>query len=198
MEIKPGDAVVVKGKKVLHTVLIIGPLSTQVQDDRENEFWVPNGRIQLSVSKESFLNGPPVAIEEPPAPPTYAPVPATDESIIDYKQFVASLSCNGYRLYVACREDGVDKARSEYLEWSGEELDDSHVKHYENKPISREWFLCFQLDESVVYPFPLLARGTGRISGNKAPCGYYREHNVEVCYAALVEEAVRAGLRAQI
>jgi hypothetical protein len=118
----------------------------------------------------------------------------------EYKSLLQDLCQKGYTLHLACKPEYVDLGRAEYASWTeskeypqGEKLPEDRIKIYENA-FSREWFLIFQYSPEVSYPFPIIERGTG--GGKGTPCGLHLRGRVEVCYAEVAEQLVRAGLRA--
>ena len=114
--------------------------------------------------------------------------------------FVSSLLATGYRLRVAAREDGIEKARDEYREWTvGEELPDGCMYVNDTALTAREWFLDFEYDDGISYPFPIIEMGTvGKMNRTTEAGGRALHHNgkVTACYTEIAEFVIRAGVRA--
>ena len=131
--------------------------------------------------------------------PTKAPVyvaHAVPESISD---FVSYLKNSEYTLHVVCRnEDQVDRVIAEYAEWSGGEAlqEETILTSFDGSKWDREWFLIFKYSPDISYPFSVLERGTGGRKRQSSPVAWHRKGKIESCYAAVAEQLVRSGLRA--
>jgi hypothetical protein len=152
---------------------------SQIQTDNDNTFWVRTEKLK--------------PVKEKVKPATIA----ISDGPTAWGDFVVYLTTVGYKLYAYSRVDGIEQVQAEYLAWAGEEMDDNLIKLYDNKPVPREWVLSFTLSGHVVCPFPIEIMGTTGKRPTQKPRGLYRtSQRVEVNFAAIVEQLVRAGLRA--
>jgi hypothetical protein len=111
----------------------------------------------------------------------------------DVSHLVSYLQHVGCKLYAHGKNEAdVDRAFNEYLTWSGESLPE--IVKIQEKAYGREWFLIFKFSADVSYPFPIIEMGTG--GGEGTPTGLHRSDFVTVCYPQIIEQLVRAGLRA--
>jgi hypothetical protein len=108
--------------------------------------------------------------------------------------FVAYLQRSRYRLYLSCKPELVGQGEDEYLVWTGgESLSSDAVRTYE-KAYGREWFLTFEYSADIQYPVSVIERGTG--GGQGTPSILHKNGRCELCYWQVIEQLVRAGLRA--
>jgi hypothetical protein len=108
--------------------------------------------------------------------------------------FVAYLQRSKYRLYLSCKPELVGRGEDEYLVWTGgESLPENAVRTYEDA-YGREWFLTFDYSADIQYPVSVIERGTG--GGQGTPAILHKNGRCELCYWQVIEQLVRAGLRA--
>ena len=107
--------------------------------------------------------------------------------------FVTYLQSSKYRLYLSCKPELTEVGESEYIAWSGESLPEDAIRTYENA-YGREWFLTFEYSDDIQYPVSVVERGTG--GGQGEPVILHKNGRCELCYWQIIEQLVRAGLRA--
>jgi hypothetical protein len=119
---------------------------------------------------------------------------AQAQGIDAISSFVSYLQRSKYRLYLSCKPDLVEQGENEYSTWTGgDSLPEDAVRVYE-KAFSREWFLTFEYSPDVQYPVSVIERGTG--GGQGEPVILHKNGRCELCYWQVIEQLVRAGLRA--
>lgn len=164
-------------------VLAIEGSLSRIRTDNDNAFWVPSAKLKRAATKP--------AADLPIDPPEL--VPDNDENVA---AFIAHVNATGFILRVDCREDGLATAEAEYVEWCGEELPAAAVRHYENRPIAREWRLTFDIKGLGACPFPVAIMGTNSRQSSKTVRVLMHSTGRAYCYyAAIIERLVRAGLR---
>jgi hypothetical protein len=109
-------------------------------------------------------------------------------------EMVTYLQRSKYRLYLSCKPEFVGVGENEYLIWTGGEvLPEGAIRVYENA-YGREWFLTFEYSADIQYPVSVIERGTG--GGQGTPSILHKNGRCELCYWQVIEQLVRAGLRA--
>lgn len=173
--------------KTYGTVSVIaeeGGLS-QIRTQSDIEFWVPTENLKAMKEPKVVYTGPRVVEPKNKTPECWAAL-------------IAYLYATGYTLRAQCREDGQQIVETEYREWSGEDFPEVALRHYENRPTPREWRLSFSIkDFSMELPFALEIMGTTGNKPTQRPRGLLATNGrVEVYFASIVQQLVRAGLRA--
>jgi hypothetical protein len=164
----------------------------QVLDLRELSATIIDGEEQKTVSRAKLK---PVPTYSPVRTPVYV-AQAVPEAIFD---FVGYLKSSEYTLHVVCRtEEQVEQVATEYAEWSGGESlpEETILTSFDGSKWDREWFLIFKYSPDISYPFSVLERGTGGRKRQSSPVAWHRKGKIESCYAAVAEQLVRSGLRA--
>lgn len=188
MEIKTGDVVSIQGSKDTYTVVDAEGGGHNLIDQRGHSAWVPNAKI---VSPKLPT---PAAVRKAKKTATVAPLIYKDDA--DYDALLSYLLATGYTLRAQGRPEGIDIIREEYRQWTGgEELDAMHVREHAEQFSVHEWFIHFKYTPEMPCPFPLVQMGTG--GGQGKPCGLVDGSRVTVCWAVIVEELVKLGLRAR-
>lgn len=195
------------------TVLGVSGTKTQITTSNDNTFWVPTDKLKyktikvhetvtgrFQASKPNFteverklITVDTVKIEQA--------VAATGDfgSLESIDAFVQFLEATGYTLIVHVRHDGLELVEAEYRQWCGEELSGEAIRHYENKPVQRQWRLGFTLSNpETKLPFPVDIMGTTGRRPTVKPRGLIQGKYVVVYFASIIEELVRAGLRVTI
>lgn len=164
------------------TILAIEGALAHIQTENEVPFWVRAEKLK--------------PVKEPKLVPTKAP--DVDEAANAWQKFVAYLEGVGYKLEVHTRTATVEQVSDEYTAWSGESLPDATIKIYDNRPMQeRCWRLFFHLSDGIAVPFVIDLAGCGKKQPTQKPRGlWHRNGRVEVYFASIIEQLVRAGLRA--
>lgn len=153
------------------------------EDEREvRAFW----------TRRETLYMPPVYV--PPAPDV---IPQTD-CTASWADLAGIIADGPYRLDVHAKHDFIEQAEYEYLAWSDDLLPEGAIRIYENRPTGREWRLSFPLPECARIPFPIDIMGITGQQPTRQPRGLLKSGRVYVYFTELVEQFVRAGLRATI
>ncbi len=181
-----GDSVKVKGRW-----FNIADVQTEEEIEQLKRANVEAGR-RLRKAEEDAKLAVEAALKGAPKVPVFlAQAVDGDETV---SAFVAYLQRGKYRLYLSCKPDLVGQGEDEYLVWTGgESLPEDAVRTYENA-YGREWFLTFNYSADIAYPVAVIERGTG--GGQGTPSILHSNGRCELCYWQVIEQLVRAGLRA--
>ncbi len=175
------------------------PVEVEVieQDQDGVKIRFATGREQWTDARNLVLpKTAPIVRKTKEAKPRKKPVllPRTGGNLAD---LIAYCEETTYYLVACCKPEGIDRAKAEYRAWSGEALDSEFIRVQSASFFSdREWHFRYNYDAHAPTPFPLVE---GRTGGGRAlgePAGIVQNGYVTVYSPALVEQVVRAGLRA--
>lgn len=123
------------------------------------------------------------------------PAKTTD---VDVPTFVEYLNETGFHLEVyAFSPEQAERVRAEYRDWTGTELPEKNLKIYDGAGYSREWRLNCPYSDDMPCSTPIIEGGSiGRGHPSETPHGLRRGNTVGFYYSEMIEELVRAGLRA--
>lgn len=137
----------------------------------------------------------PQAAKPVPKPPRA--IPQVDTTA-PWAALAADIARGPYRLEVQTKHDFLDEVQYEYLSWCDEILPEDAIHVYENRPTNRCWRLFFPLPSCSKIPFPIEIGGVTGRHPTGTPRGLLYKGRVDVYFAELVEQLVRAGLRVTI
>lgn len=173
-------AVAKYGNYGLVTILETSGGLSKIHTDNDDEFWVKSERLKAVRQKTEWATA----------------EPALDTTDDAWGRFAAYLGGAGYRLEVHARSTDVEQAEAEYQTWSGEALPPTAIHVHDNRPTPREWRLFFRLPKNIEVPFVIEIAGTTGRHPTNHPRGLLSENGrVQVYFASIIEQLVRAGLR---
>jgi hypothetical protein len=113
-----------------------------------------------------------------------------------FDAFVALLNSVGFLFDVRVREDGIETAKAQYRNRTGEELPEFAVYLHTNPDAwtAVEWRICATVPEGTVFPFETAIAGTlgrGRSVGSALLDGCHLTINVESIVGALAQSGLR-------
>ena len=188
------EKALLKGK-VVEVLEEVGSLA-RVQPEGGEEFevyWAKITDLKPYITKEALevLRHKRATKEKSKIPVFLARAVEGDDTI---SEMVTYLQRSKYRLYLSCKPEFVSVGEDEYLVWTGGEvLPEGAIRVYENA-YGREWFLTFEYSADIQYPVSVIERGTG--GGQGTPSILHKNGRCELCYWQVIEQLVRAGLRA--
>ena len=118
---------------------------------------------------------------------------------LSYAAFVVLLRDRGYRLYVRGNEAGIAAAEASYREWARGETLPANAARADGKRWGvdgAEWYLLFDMPADGALPFPTVLEQTGGGKALGRAAGIVSGTRVAVYFPEIIEQAVRAGLRA--
>ena len=118
---------------------------------------------------------------------------------LSYAAFVVLLRDRGYRLYVRGNEAGIAAAEASYREWARGEALPANAARADSKRWGvdgAEWYLLFKMPSDGALPFPTVLEQTGGGKALGRAAGIVSGTRVAVYFPEIIEQAVRAGLRA--